>query len=298
MKDKNMNNSYVIITPARNEEAYIEKTFQSVISQTILPKKWVIVSDGSTDRTDEIVKLYESNYDFIQLLHREPDTSRSFASKVYAIRAGIKQLNGIEYDFIGNLDADVSFEPDYYESVFVKFQENPKLGIAGGELFDNCGGKYIRQLKSTSWSVGGPVQMFRRKCYEDIGGYIPIKLGCEDAIAEIMARMHGWEVKSFPDIRVMHHRRTGTEKGNILSARFRGGVMDYSLGYSPLFEVARCFLRIIEKPYVIGSLFRICGYCWAFLRRDKQILPDEIVKFFHKEQLDRLISTFIKCIGQ
>lgn len=98
----------MLITPARNEEAYIVKTIQSLINQTILPKKWIIVSDGSTDRTDDIVKRYEANYDFIQLLRREPDTSRNFASKVYAIQAGFKLLNGIEYDFIGNLDADVS----------------------------------------------------------------------------------------------------------------------------------------------------------------------------------------------
>lgn len=159
-----MNNSYILITPARNEAAYIEETIKSVIAQTVLPQKWVIVSDGSTDGTDEIVKDYEASHDFIQLLHRKADRSRNFASKVYAIRAGIRQLEDIEYNFIGNLDADMSFEPNYYERIFVEFQSNSKLGIAGGMLFEPYDGKWIQQRTSTSWSVSGPIQMFRRQC--------------------------------------------------------------------------------------------------------------------------------------
>jgi glycosyltransferase involved in cell wall biosynthesis len=279
---------YVLITAARNEQQYIEKTIQSVVSQTILPNKWVIVSDGSTDRTDEIVKRYEGYYDFIQLFRREPGDNRNFASQVYAQKTGISQLEGIEYQFLGLLDADVSFERDYYESVLGKFQENAKLGIAGGILFENIGGKWVRLDNSTSWSVGGPIQMFRRECYEAID-YIPLKRGGQDAIAEVMARMHGWEVRSFPGIVVLHHRITGTETRNILSVRFQRGVAHHCNGNHPFFEVVRCLYRIFERPYVLGSLFTLCGYLWSCISGDEIMVPKDVVKYLRKEQVRRIV---------
>lgn len=285
---------YVIITPARNEDAYIEKTIEAVTAQTILPEKWVIVSDGSTDRTDDIVKRYEKNYDFIQLLRIESDCPRNFASKVYAIRAGIERLDGFEYNFLGILDADVSFEPSYYERVLTKFRENPKLGIAGGILSEPHAGEWTQQLTSTSWSVSGPIQMFRRQCYEDIGGYITLQKGGVDAVAEVMARMHKWEVRSFPDIKVLHHRPTGSSYGNILYNRFHIGIKEYSYGNHLLFEMAKCFWRVREKPYVFGSVFRLSGYFWAFLRRDLREVPADVVGFMRHEQMQRLIKIFNK----
>lgn len=289
-----MKKDYVLVTAARNEEAYIEKTIQSVVDQTILPNKWVIVSDGSTDRTDEIVKQYEANHDFIQLLHRDADGSRNFGSKVYAIRAGIERFYGIQYDFIGNLDADVSFEPHYYERILARFEENPKLGIAGGVLFEPCGGKWIRQYVSLLWSVSGPIQMFRRQCYEDIGGYIPLQAGGEDATAEAMARMQRWGVRSFSDIAALHHRRTGTEKGPIFLARFHNGIVHHRNGNHPLFEVAKCLYRIIDRPYIVGSFLIIAGYCWSWIRRNEYSIPIDVIKHLRREQKKRLLSLLLK----
>ena len=167
MHDKQSSLTYVLITPARNEEASIEKTIQSVINQTVMPEKWVIVSDGSTDRTDEIVESYQQKYDFIHMVRREVDANRDFASKVYAIRAGLEKLNGTRYDFIGNLDADVSFEQDFYERVFKEFEKNPDLGICGGVFYELNDGQWVAQHTNINWSVGGCTQTFRRQCYED-----------------------------------------------------------------------------------------------------------------------------------
>lgn len=280
---------YVLITAARNEEKYIEKTIQSVLSQTILPQKWLIVSDASTDRSDEIIRQYAKKCNFIQLIRLDSSDNRNFASQVYAQKAGISQLEGIEYEFLGLLDADVSLERDYYERVLAKFQENVKLGIAGGVLFENTSGEWVRLYNSIFWSVGGPIQMFRRQCYEAID-YIPLNRGGQDAIAEVMARMHGWEVRSFPDIKVFHHRATGTAKGGLLSARFRQGMMEYSLGYHPLFEIARCIFRLLERPYLLGSWFRLSGYAWAFLQGVQREVPEAVVKFLRHEQIQRLYN--------
>lgn len=296
MSGKNtVDNTYVLITPARDEEIYIEKTIQSVISQTILPVKWVIVSDGSTDRTDDIVKQYKDKHDFIYLLRRECDCSRNFASQIYAFKAGVRWLNGIEYDFIGKLDADTSFEPDYYQSVLERFQENPNLGIASGTILELDDGIYKPPFcfGSTSRNVPGAVQVFRRQCYEEIGGYIPLE-GGHDVVAQAVAQMKGWEVRSFPDIKVLHHRPTGSSYGNILYNRFHTGIKEYSYGNQPLFEIAKCFWRVREKPYVLGSCFRLSGYCWAFLRRVQREVPADVVGFMRHEQIQRLYEVFSK----
>jgi GT2 family glycosyltransferase len=197
----------------------------------------------------------------------------------------------LKYDFIGMLDADISFEPNYYESVLAKFQQNPRLGVAGGVLFDFCGERKVHRF-SSPWSVSGGIQFFRRKCYEDIGGYLPLTRGGIDTVAEVMARMHGWEVRSFPDIRGLHHRRTGTAKDNIYVAKFNAGLRAYSNGSHPLFEVFKCLRRVKDKPYLIGSLLIMSGFVWAFCRGEKKILSEEFVAYRRKEQIQRLRSFF------
>jgi len=279
---------YVLITPARNEEAYLEKTIQSVIAQTILPQRWVIVSDGSTDRTDEIAAGYARKHDFIQLITNEGDTERNFGSKSKAIEYGYRQLKDIEYDYIGNLDADVAFEPDYYKSVLGKFEENPKLGVAGGIRYDLHPDGEFRRVLCAKNSVGGPFQLFRRECYEQVGGYLPLKYGGVDAVAETMARMHGWEVRSYTEYRVNHFRRTGTAGRGIVHARFRAGMKDYLIGYHPLFQVLRGSYFMLSSPFLIGGFVFLCGYFWAGIRRLKRPVSEEFVRFLRNEQMQRL----------
>jgi len=182
---------YVLITPARNEEAYIEKTIKSVIGQSILPRKWVIVSDGSTDRTDEIVAKYAANNDFIRHLRIPEHSNRDFACQVDAFYAGFEQLKEVEYDFLANLDADVSFGPNYFEYLLEKFEQNPKLGLAGGLIFEFCNGKYVQMITQINRSVGGQTQLFRREVFEEIGGYVAIREGGSDILADYSTRKYG-----------------------------------------------------------------------------------------------------------
>ena len=287
-----MHERYVLVTPAKNEEAYIEKTIQAVLSQTILPQKWVIVSDGSTDRTDELVAEYAQKYDFITLLRASDSgdqSARNFGSKVSAFRAGYHLIVDTPHNFVGNLDADVTFDPDYFEQILRRFQVNLRLGLAGGLIFELNDGKYLPQQMSLM-SVAGAVQLFRRQAYESFGGYLPIKGGGVDAAAEIMTRMHGWEVQSFPEIRVLHHRRVSTGGKSVLHTRFRQGVTNYLLGYHPVFHIASCLRRLNESPYALGGIARLGGYGWASLKRYKRVVPDEVVKFLRAEQMTRMTS--------
>jgi biofilm PGA synthesis N-glycosyltransferase PgaC len=165
--------SYVLITPARNEEAYIAQTLKSVTSQTVLPLRWVIVSDGSTDRTDAIVSKYATEHSWIELLRMPERTERHFAGKVYAFNAGLDRVKHLDYDIIGNLDADVSFEPDYLEYLLEKFESMPKLGVAGTNRWE--GTVMYDYRVSNIDDVAGACQLFRRECFEAIGGYKPVK---------------------------------------------------------------------------------------------------------------------------
>jgi poly-beta-1,6-N-acetyl-D-glucosamine synthase len=281
--------SYVLITPARNEEALIETTLQSVITQTRLPKRWVIVSDGSTDRTEEIVNQYAMHHAFIHLVRTAGQARRTFSSKVYAFNAGYKILNKEDFAFIGILDADVSLAPNYYERVLDEFQQNEKLGIAGGVKYEWEQGQLQQVLCSTN-SVGGPFQLFQRACFKEIGGFLPIAGGGEDAIAEMTARMHGWEVQSFSELPVVHHRRTGKETGDRLSIAFHEGIKCFLLGYHPLFHAVKSCYRMKDKPYIIGSVFLMGGYLFAAARRYTKPVPHEVVHYLRSEQLERLWS--------
>lgn len=277
--------SYVLITPARNEEAYIEKTILSVISQTILPAKWIIVSDGSTDGTDDIVKRYLPDHPWMELIRMPERRDRSFAAKAHCFNAGYEKVKGLTYNVIGNLDADISFDEDYIEFLLNKFTDIPELGVAGTPFIE---GKYQSTIDSFEGEkhVAGGCQLFRRKCFEDIGGYIPIKDGI-DWVAVTTARMKGWRTQSFREKNFIHYRSMGTGESNSAKAIFKYGTKDYTLGGHPLWVMIKILYRIKRKPYVIGSIVLLSGYLWAILKVDRPI-SKELVKFNRQEQMHKL----------
>lgn len=283
---------YVLITPSRNEEKYIALTIESVINQSLLPLRWVIISDSSTDKTDEIVAGYCKQYSFIKLIRRSFSSQRNFASKVYSIREGYDSIKDLDFSFIGFSDADMSCETNFYESLINKMLDNPKQGIGGAVVFEKKQDEWTAVKASYDWSVSGTMQMFRRECYEQIGGYQPLEKGGVDASAEIMARMHGWEVKTFQDLKLFHHRIMGSNKGNSVKFNFHRGMMEYSIGYHPLFQIARFFSRIPHPPFFVASLMRTAGYFYASLKCDSIKLPQDVIKYFRAEQIERLILKF------
>jgi poly-beta-1,6-N-acetyl-D-glucosamine synthase len=288
--------SYALITAAHNEEQHIEKTLRSVLSQTVLPGKWIVVSDGSTDRTDELVQKYAKEFDFVQLVRIERDQERNFASKVFAQNAGIRKLALKDFDFIGHLDADVSFAPDCFQALFEKFQGDPALGLSGGFIFEEVNGRFTSVAGNRTWSVAGAMQMFRRECYESIGGLLPLKYGCVDTYPEIAARMKGWRVKSFPELEVRHHRPIGSAVG-VLRYRYRQGFADYAIGYYPVFEIARLLRHIPNRPFFLAAMAQLSGFVAASLRREKRDVSPELVVFLRSEQKARLFPFRRRCLN-
>jgi len=277
---------YVLITPARNEEAFIELTLQSMVQQTLRPVRWVIVSDGSTDRTDEIVRKYAAQHSWIELLRMPERAERHFGGKVLCFRAASERVKGLEYDVIGNLDADMSFESDLFEFLMKRFAENPRLGV-GGAPFTEGNGTYDFRFSSVE-HVSGACQMFRRECFEQIGGYTPIKGGGIDVVAVLTARMKGWQTRTFPEKSLMHHRAMGTASHSDMAARFRLGRKDYVLGRHVLWETFRSAYQMSRRPFVLGGGALFLGYLWAWLQRVERPVPRELIEFQRREQMQRL----------
>jgi glycosyltransferase involved in cell wall biosynthesis len=279
--------SYVLITPARNEEKLIEKVIQSVTSQTIPPTKWVIVNDGSTDATASIVSRYLGKYEWMELLNLSANRERSFAAKVHAFNAGFKSIEHLDYKVIGNLDSDVSFEKDYLEFLLGKFAEDAGLGVAG-TVFREDGYSSERDSFEGQNHVAGGCQLFRRRCYEQIGGYIPNKAGGIDWIAVTTARMMGWKTRSFREKYFFHYRSLGTAERSLLASTFSYGEKDYYLGGHPLWELFRVAYRATKKPYLVGSIALFSGYLSAFLRRMERPVSKELMRFHRQEQMMKL----------
>jgi glycosyltransferase involved in cell wall biosynthesis len=282
-----MSLEYVIITPAHNEAACIEKTMQSVIGQTVYPKRWIIVNDGSTDGTEQIVRRYAADRKWIELLCLPQRRERHFAAKVQAFNMGYERVRNIEYEIIGNLDADISFERDYFAFLLNKFEESPNLGVAGTDYVE---GSFHSSKDSfiNVQHVNGQCQMFRRKCFEDIGGYVPIKGGGIDWVAVTTARMKGWKTQSFGEKVFVHHRPMGTANGNQLEARFHYGKKDYFLGGHPLWEICRGLFQMTKKPYLIGGSCLLLGYLAAAAINTERPISKELLQFHRSEQIARL----------
>jgi biofilm PGA synthesis N-glycosyltransferase PgaC len=281
-----MNLRYVLITPARNEAQYIELTLRSMVAQTRKPLKWIIVSDGSTDGTDEIVRRYAVSHPWIDLLTMPQRRERDYAGKVYAFQAGYSHLAGLEFDVVGNLDGDVSFGPDHFKYLIGQMAENSALGVAGAPFREGTF-QYDYRFSNIE-NVWGGCQLFRRKCFEDIGGYTPLKGGCIDHVAVLSARLHGWETRTFIESVCLHHRQMGTALNGGIKARFKLGVKDYSVGNHPLWQLARTFYQITKPPLLIGGLTLGWGYAWSFMKREKPVVPKELVAFVRQEQMQRL----------
>jgi len=277
---------YILITAAKNEAQHIELTIKSVINQTILPLKWVIVNDGSTDDTGNIISYYAERFDWILPVNLPPSDERHFGRKAVAFNIGYEKVKHHEFEIIGNLDADISFNKDYFEFLLSKFAENPGLGVAGTPFRE---GNYQYDYRfSRKEHVSGACQLFRKECFEEIGGYQPRKEGGVDLAAVVMARMKGWRTETFPEKYCIHNRPMGKASPHFIKYTFKSGYGDYQFGVHPAWQILRCFYQMTHRPYFVSGLLLLTGFLWAMLTRAPWSISEEFTKFRRMEQVNWL----------
>lgn len=282
--------TYVLVTPARDEATTIGRTIDSVVRQTVPPAEWVIVSDGSTDGTDEIIRAAARVHPWIRLLPLPPREGRSFAAVVKNTTLGIDSLQTPDYGYLGLLDADVTFQADYFEQLVGRFEADKRLGLAGGVVIDV--GMPRNRFPRNRIDVPGAVQFYRRRCFEIMGGLVPIPEGGWDGIACAQARMIGYETRLFTDLVVDHLKPRNISQGGAFRRKWQMGVRDYAAGYHPLFELVKCAGRITEPPMLIAAVAWWIGYCTAAVQRRSRVVPPHVVAHVRREQVDRLRRQF------
>lgn len=287
--------SYVLITPARNEAALIEQTIHAVVSQSVVPTRWVIVSDGSTDGTNEIVARHARLRPWIELLALPERTERHFGAKARAFNQAAQRLRDLHYDVIGNLDADITFERDFIERLLARFAADPRLGVAGSPYREGTV-QYDARFSRPD-HVSGACQLFRRACFEAIGGYVPQRVGGIDVVAVVSARMHGWRTQTFTDQCCVHHRPMGTVNDKFVARFFKSGHGDYCLGVHPAWQLSRSLYQMTRKPFVFAGALLLAGYAWAMVTGAAKPVSDEFVRFRRNEQLQWLTAYLKRWVG-
>ena len=282
-----MDAKYVVITPVRDEAAYLPLSIESMISQTIRPQEWVIVNDGSKDRTGQLIDEAARNHGWIRAVHRNDRGYRKWGGGIIeAFYDGFHALQCQNWEFMSKLDGDLSFEPDYFAKTLRKFRENPKVGIGGGTLYHFEKGQRVIE-KCPSFHVRGGAKIFRRACWEALGG-LWVGPG-SDTVDEVKANMLGWTTMSFPDLQMLHHRPTGASWGR-WQGLVKDGKVDYVYGSHPVFLTAKSAARLFRRPYVIGSLALVYGYVAAYLQRVPQVDDPKLIRYLRQQQLARLFG--------
>jgi poly-beta-1,6-N-acetyl-D-glucosamine synthase len=278
-------NKYVIVTPVRDEEKHIDSTIKSVASQSILPSEWVIVNDGSTDGTGNIIDDNAARFPWITPVHRPNRGYRkSGGGVIEAFYAGYNSLHCHDWEFIVKLDGDLSFAPDYFEKCFQRFSAEPQLGIGGGEIYHNISGE-LQLETNPRFHVRGATKIYRRACWEAIKGLW--QDAGWDTIDEVKAHMLGWKTHSFPELRLVHHRFTGSAEG-LLRDRVKHGMACYVSGYHPLFLLAKCISRLARKPYLVGSGAILYGFIKGQVTRAPRVNDVQVIGYIRTQQLRRL----------
>jgi biofilm PGA synthesis N-glycosyltransferase PgaC len=277
---------YVIITPVRNEEKYIEKTIQSVINQNVQPYQWIIVNDGSTDGTGQIIDAYTRQCSWIYLVHRDDRGFRkSGGGVIEAFYEGYNILNTVDWDYIVKLDGDLSFDPEYFQRCFKYFENNLKLGVGGGVIYNLINGKWELE-RHPRFHVRGATKIYKKECWNSIAGLI--QSPGWDTLDEVKANMLGWQTQSFFDLKVLHYRKTGSADGAWRNF-VKNGLANYISGYHPFFMISKCLKRVFQKPYVIASIGLFYGFISGYIKNVPQVNDKDLISYLRKQQLSRLL---------
>ena len=276
---------YVIVSPVRDEEEYVERTIDPVLSQTIRPAEWVIVDDGSRDGTARIIDHYAEKYSWIRAHHRVDRGERVPGTGVMeAFYDGYSRLHCQDWEFIVKLDGDVGLDPDYFQRCFDHLRKDPTLGMCGGTMYCPTDGKLTIE-RNPPFHVRGPISLYRRSCWNAIGGLH--KMTGWDSLDEFQANRLGWRTKSFSEIKVIHYRPTGAVQGAWRDG-IKMGKASYIAGYHPIFMAVKCAKRLVQKPFIVVAIAHAYGFLSGYLHRIPQVQDRELIQYIRKQQIRRL----------
>ena len=290
--------SYVVITPARDEAEYLDNTIQSMVSQTLRPSQWIIVNDGSSDATGDIIDRYAAQHEWITAVHLRGEErggeaqgteqgrgNRAVEAKeIKAFYRGFERVRNDEWEFVVKLDADLGFAPDYFEKCLKEFDGDERLGIGGGAIWNLVKGELAYE-GAPAFHVRGATKIYRRECWESIGGVLP-SAGW-DTLDLVKANMLGWSTRTFPQLRVVHYRYTGSANGAWKNA-VKNGLWSYIAGYHPLFMLVRCANNLPQRPYLLGALGLLYGFTLGYTRRVQRIAEPRLIRYVRQQQIRRL----------
>jgi biofilm PGA synthesis N-glycosyltransferase PgaC len=273
---------YVVITPARDEAEHLERTIRSVVAQTVQPAQWIIVNDGSGDETGEIIDRFARQHSWITARHRRNRGYREPGGGVVkTFYDGYEQIHVQDWELLVKLDADLSFDPNYFERCILEFERDPKLGIGGGAIYHEVNGQ-LELEKNPAFHVRGATKMYRRACWETLGGLV--QAPGWDTIDELKANMLGWSTRSFLDLRVSHSRFTGAAEGAWRDC-IKNGRANYVTGYHPLFMSLKCLRRLVKRPYLFGSIGLMWGFVSSYWNGSPRIEDPRLLRYTRDQQL-------------
>jgi biofilm PGA synthesis N-glycosyltransferase PgaC len=281
--------AYGVISPVRDEERFLAQTVRCMVSQSVRPIQWVLVDDGSSDRTGQIIEAAAAEHSWIKPIHRKDRGRRVAGSGVMeAFYDGYRSVTKIGWEFVVKLDGDLSFPNNYFEECLCRFNSDPRLGIGGGTICNEHNGFLEPESKvDPQFHVRGATKIYRRACWDQIGGLL-----CApgwDTIDEVKANMLGWTTRTFGDLGLVHHRRAGEAYGQ-WSNHVKGGRGNYIAGYHPLFMFVKCFRRLFVKPYFIGGLALWAGFLDSYFKSIPQVPDKNVVEYLRRQQINRLLG--------
>lgn len=278
---------YVVVTPVRDEEKFVGQMVDSMLAQTHRPIRWVVVNDGSTDLTSQIITEKTSGIPWITLLDNVSDKRDLGTAEVVAFYKGFTRVSDLAFDYVVKLDADVVLPPHYFEALLSRMAEDPTWGIASGVYWENTTGEW-EPVGMPHYHAAGACKVVRRECFEQIGGFVPSKGW--DTLDEIRAGMRGWKTGHFSQLRFDHLKPEGSAMGSLATHRFHG-LIYYRTGGGAFLLVLKALRRMFSsRPWIIGGISLAAGYCTAVLRGEKRLVNAEEKRHYRRMLTQRVRS--------
>lgn len=283
-------NGYVLISPCRDEADYMRQTLDSVIAQSLRPAKWVIVDDGSTDETPQILAEYAARHDWIEVVTRSNRGKRAVGPGVIdAFYAGLDTIDIDDFEFLCKLDLDLEIPPTYFERVIAQMETVPRLANFSGKPYLRGKDGRLTSERLGDENAVGQIKLYRTIAFKEIGGFV--RQVSWDGIDGHMCRMQGWIARSedHPELRFVHLRQMGSSQHSIWVGRLRWGFGKYFMGSTLYYVVAVACYRMLEKPYIIGGWGILWGYLKAYFGGATRFENREFRRFLRRFELQSLL---------